>query len=79
MESLNGQHLDSMYQATAFSKIYWRSAEAPIIKNKGIYRNREIAAVKRYVENSDTYYQMLTIQTLHLYLVLSQLLVTSRN
>ena len=38
----------------AFSKIYWRPAEAPIKKNKGIYRNREIAAVRRYLDNSDT-------------------------
>ena len=38
----------------AFSKICWRPAEAPIKKNQGIYRNREVAAVRRYLENSGT-------------------------
>lgn len=45
----------------AFSKVYWKPAEAPIKKNKAIYRNREIAAVRRYLENLETCRRFLLI------------------
>ena len=53
MEHLDHQMIGRDGQQ-AFSKIYWRPAEAPVKKNQGIYHNREVAAVRRYLENSGT-------------------------